>query len=445
MHLLLTAVLGTAVAGTLTVEIIDVGQGDGILITSPAGKTVLIDGGTGRSTNMARELTGRGLEKIDLVMGSHNHADHIGGLDEVLAAIPVSIYLDQGMPHTTETYTKVMDLVESRGIAYKVARKGQTFTLDDGIRIELLAPRDPLLSGTRSDLNSNSIVARLTHGENCFLFTGDSELDTEQRLMEEGLAPCDVLKVAHHGSAHSTSRRFLEMVQPTWAVVSVGEGNRYKHPSPDTMDRVRRAGAQVIRTDRSGTIRLLSDGKTIRAVVESWPAPVVPEGISVAPQHFVSDDHLATAPPPPPPATAPIVAPAPTITVTETPPATTVEATPPPPLVAAAPSKVKRKQRRWRRRRRATPTPVVAAPPTPAPPPPAPVSSKADINAATMADLVAVSGIGPAKATAILQYLESHRPIATIDVLDDVPGIGPATLEGLRRQFEVRPTTGALP
>lgn len=445
---------GQALAGTMLVEVIDVGQGDGILITSPAGKTVLIDGGTGRKTNMVTELLGREIESVDLVIGTHNHADHIGGLDEVLAALPVSIYLDQGLPHTTATYEKVMDLVESRGIPYKVARHGQVFKLDDGIRLELLLPEEPLLQGTRSDLNSNSVVARLTHGDNCFLLTGDAELETEHRILEQEPEPCDVLKVAHHGSAYATSKRFLAAIQPRMAVVSVGANNRYKHPSPQTMDRVRAAGATVFRTDKSGTVRFVSDGKDIEVIVESWPRPKLPPGVTVAPAPFVPDGGappppsataIAAAPPPPPMETAPPPAPPP-------PPAPVAAPPVAPELAGASPAAQRRLARKKRRRMRRlarlggvpapvappapeAPAPAPAAAPKPAPPP---ASSKVDINQATVAQLVAVPGIGPAKATAIVHHRETSGPFTSMEQLDDVPGIGPATLDALRKGFEVR-------
>lgn len=251
-----------ALAGTLTVDVLDVGQGDAILLRSPAGKTVLIDAGTGKR-DVVPMLRARGLDKLDLAIATHAHADHIGGMDEVLAAVPPRVYVDQGMAHTTATYSKVMDLVESSGAGYKPGARGVVFNLDDGIRLELLGPMEPRLRGTRSDLNSNSVVVRVTKGERCMLFTGDAEEPTEQMLIQKGLEPCDVLKVAHHGSGHSSTQRFLDAVQPEVAIISCGRDNKYKHPYPETLERLARVGAKVYRTDLQGTVRVTTDGKSL--------------------------------------------------------------------------------------------------------------------------------------------------------------------------------------
>ena len=260
-----------AKAGTLTVDVLSVGQGDAIILQSPAGKTVLIDAGTGKK-DVVPMLRARGIDRIDLAIASHAHADHIGGMDEVLEALPVRVYVDQSMAHTTATYKKVMALVESTGAAYKPGDRGVAFNLDDGIRLELLAPAEPKLRGTRSDFNSNSVVVRVTKGDQCMLFTGDAEEPTEAMLLQKGLEPCDVLKVAHHGSGHSSTQRFLDALQPRYAIISCGKDNKYKHPYPETLERLERAGAKVYRTDTQGTIRVMMDGKSLRITASAWPA-----------------------------------------------------------------------------------------------------------------------------------------------------------------------------
>ena len=147
----------SAFAGTLEVEILDVGQGDAILIRSPEGKTVLIDGGTGK-IDVVEYLKARNITEINMMVGTHPHADHIGGLDEVLEAFPVKVYIDNELPHTTRTYEKVMTLVEQKKIRYMTPKHGQIFNLGSEVTLEILHPQITPLRNTRSDLNSNSIV-----------------------------------------------------------------------------------------------------------------------------------------------------------------------------------------------------------------------------------------------------------------------------------------------
>ncbi|MGC6508465.1 MAG: helix-hairpin-helix domain-containing protein [Myxococcota bacterium] len=268
--------LASAFAGLLDVEVLDIGQGDSILIQTPAGKVVLIDGGTGKK-DVVPMLKERDINTINLLVGTHAHADHIGGLDEVISSVTVKNYMDNGLPHTTKTYEKVMGLIETKDIPYLTAVNGREFNLDDGIKISVIHPQDRPLRNTRSDLNSNSVVLRLTHGDNCFLFTGDAEEPTEDILVQKGLEPCQVLKVAHHGSNHSSSAHFLNAVKPEIALISAGQNNRYNHPGDETLSRLERVGATIYRTDVMGTIHLQSDGKQVRVLKSSGHAKPKPE------------------------------------------------------------------------------------------------------------------------------------------------------------------------
>lgn len=271
--LLLTLLLAwaSAWAGTVRVDVLDIGQGDSILIRTPANKTILIDAGDGQ-IDVPPILAELGVTQLDLVIATHPHADHIGGMDEVLDALPVKLYTDNGLPHTTKTYDEVMKRIEDKNIPYRAAQVGQTYKLDDGATIEILFPNGTPLHDTRSDLNSNSVVARLTHGKDCFLFVGDSEEPTEQALVQAGLGQCDVLKVAHHGSRHSSTSSFLAAVKPKIALISVGTGNRYGHPGEETLDRLEGIGAKVYRTDTMGMLTVLSTGNGV-TVQTGTPRP----------------------------------------------------------------------------------------------------------------------------------------------------------------------------
>ncbi len=401
MLLLFLLTCFAAVAGTLQVEVLDVGQGDSLLLRSPAGKTVLIDGGTGKR-NVVRMLEVRDITKLDLIIATHNHADHIGGLDEVLEALPVSNFVDGGIPHTTETYLKIVQLIEQKNIGYKAVRGGQVFRLDDGITINILGPDEPLLSGTRSDLNSNSVIARVDHGENCFLLMGDAELETEHRVMAKGLAECDVLKVAHHGSAYATSKEFLEAVKPTWAAISVGRNNRYKHPAPTTLGRIEKSGATVLRTDLHGRVLFESDGKKLEVFVAHEPAEG--GGLPVGVQRKM---------PPRPEPTG------------EGPAALAMAASHgAPPSAPDIEEEVE-----------------PAKPAAPAAPAIAPVQQAGEllnINTATVEQLQTIPGIGPSRAAAIVQYRTENGAFASLDAVDAVPGIGPALIRQLMQHAEVR-------
>lgn len=261
-----------ATAGDLLVEVLDVGQGDALLLRGPEGKTALIDGGTGdRGEAVLPHLQARGLSALDLVVSTHPHADHIGGLDEVVRGLGVKLLLDNGLPHTTDTYARLMQAVEERGVAYKPAKLGQKLNLGQ-TRLEVLHPASPALSGTRSDLNSNSVVLRLSYGSACMLFTGDAEEPTEEALLHRGLGRCDVLKVAHHGGEHSTQPAFLAAVQPQVALISTGAGNDYGHPRAETLSRLASVGAPVFRTDQHGTLAVRTDGRTITVTPERGQA-----------------------------------------------------------------------------------------------------------------------------------------------------------------------------
>lgn len=278
------ALLGFALAGDVLVDVLDVGQGDAILIRG-GGKAVLIDAGD-RSADTEAQLRTIGVTRLDLVVATHPHADHIGRMEQVLRGFEVGLFMDNGFPHDTATYEAMMTAVEERKIPYRSGRVGMTMNLGDEATLTVLSPPDSAFTGTRSDLNSNSVVMLLDHGEVEMLFTGDSEEPTERALVRNGLPKCEVVKVPHHGSAHSSVHAFVEAVVdpelPTFAIVSVGEGNRYDHPDHDAMMRWRHAGAMVFRTDKSGQIRLVSDGLTVEAfegpleeLGAEWPMPLL--------------------------------------------------------------------------------------------------------------------------------------------------------------------------
>jgi beta-lactamase superfamily II metal-dependent hydrolase len=276
---------------------LDVGQGDSLLFETPAGKYVLVDAGQ-RKTEVADTLKRLGVDTLDLVIATHAHADHIGGMRAVLESVNVLQYVDSGVPHTTRTYRDLMGVVKNMSVPYQGARAGQVFEFDDGITMKVLWPGGTHLKGTRSDLNSNSVVLRIDHGEDCMLLTGDAERVTEEMLVRHNLQPCDVLKVPHHGSRYSSSLPFLEALQPEIALVSVGAGNRHKHPRPEALARLERVGATLYRTDYTGHVTVVSSGHGFQ-VVDGLPAgaprkAVVPMvAVEAAGEPAISDSSAA--------------------------------------------------------------------------------------------------------------------------------------------------------
>jgi beta-lactamase superfamily II metal-dependent hydrolase len=257
-----------------------VGQGDAALIRTPQGRTILIDGGpAGAGEAVLRYLAGEALSSIDLLVGTHPHEDHLGGLIAVLENLPVGRVIDSGRIHTSQTYERYLTLIEEKGIPFEVGRAGKTIVLDPSITLKVLHPgADP----GGGNLNNSSVVLGLAYGKVEFLFTGDLETEAETELLERGFcaASSTVLKVAHHGSSSSSSAEFLETVAPVIAVISAGRDNSYGHPHAEILDRLTGVGARVYRTDLLGTIVITTDGDTITIKSESG----LPAGGGVMPE-----------------------------------------------------------------------------------------------------------------------------------------------------------------
>lgn len=245
----------------LKIHYIDVGQGDAILIQTPGGKNIMIDTGTNASTNTVTSyLQKLGITKLDILVGTHPHEDHIGGMDAIINMFQVGkVYMPKAS-FNTQTFKDVLMAIKNKGLSITAPIPGTTVDVDPSIKLEILAPN----SSSYDYLNDYSIVLKLTYGSKSFLFTGDAQSLSESEMISKGYdLSADVLKVGHHGSKTSTSDAFLKAVNPKYAVISVGKGNDYGLPSQITMTKLKNAGITVYRTDESGNIICTSDGSNI--------------------------------------------------------------------------------------------------------------------------------------------------------------------------------------
>ena len=246
----------------LEVDFLDVGQGDAILIKTPSGLNILIDGGPDKT--VIKRL-GENLpwwdKQIDLIILTHPHDDHATGLIDVLKRYQVKKILYTGVAHNAPNYLAWLKLVRDQKVPMVIIDKEQTIDLGRGAKLEILYPVASFLGKTADDLNDSSIVAKLIFGQSNLLLTGDAGLEVEKILLAGGAdLSADVLKIGHHGSEYSTSEGFLEKVKPMMAVIEVGKDNQFGHPNLRIIKRLERAGAKIYRTDLDGTVRLLSDG-----------------------------------------------------------------------------------------------------------------------------------------------------------------------------------------
>ena len=253
-------VLGTGSQLGLAVLFIDVGQADSALIYLSTGETMLIDAGESPGADAIREeLDERRITDIDILVATHPHADHIGGMRTLIEHYDIGQVLMPDMEIQSAVYKNLMDVINSRGIPVNEAYAGYEFYLGNA-RCTVVSPD----ADADKDANNESVVIFLDFFDSEFLFTGDMENWAETRVLDAYYyVDADVLKVAHHGSSTSSSQAFLDAVTPQYAVISCGRDNKYGHPHQETLERLEAAGAKVYRTDEAGDILFFSDGQTL--------------------------------------------------------------------------------------------------------------------------------------------------------------------------------------
>jgi len=259
------------------VAFIDVGQGDSIFIKTPAGCTALIDGGYANGNALAY-LQKQRVSRLDLIIVSHPHADHIGGLVQMLNALPVKAIWTSGASHTTSVFENLLDTIAAKKVPYYEASIGQSIQCQDLSFVVLFDQK------SAANLNNTSLVLRLQYQAQSFLFTGDAEQPVERQLIQSAstMLASTILKVGHHGSATSSTSAFLTLVHPKIAVYSASASNSYGHPHRSTIANLEAVGATIYGTDIHGTVTILTDGSTFTIQTEKSVPPLF-KGATIVP------------------------------------------------------------------------------------------------------------------------------------------------------------------
>ncbi len=250
----------------LAVYFFDIGQGDGVLITTPAGAAILIDGGPSRKIlSQISDVLPFFKKNIDLSILTHPHADHLTGNLAVMERYRVDKVLATGVLHTIDEYSEWLSIIKNEQIPWQQAKAGDSISFSDGVKFDILFPISDLSGREVDDLNSTSVTVKLSYGQTRALFTGDITAENESEIIRNnGDISAQLLKVPHHGSRTSSTPEFIKAVNPQWAVISAGLNNSFGHPHAETLLRYKVLGVEILRTDQDGTIKFVSDGQVWR-------------------------------------------------------------------------------------------------------------------------------------------------------------------------------------
>jgi len=260
----------------LRVTVLDVGQGDSLVIQTPGGRVLIVDAGRAMGEDdVGRRvvlpfLRAQGINRVDALLLTHADDDHVGGAATLLERITIDRLLVSAVPSDAPLYRRILQAARRRSIPILSLARGQTLDFHDGVIAEILNPPPEGPPGREHPDNNASLVLRLRYGSTALLLTGDAEREAEKDMLRAGAdLRADVLKVGHHGSLTSSSERFLEAVRPRVALLSAGRGNPFGHPHRDILARLAARRIRVFRTDRDGAIALVSDGRALKTRVMS--------------------------------------------------------------------------------------------------------------------------------------------------------------------------------
>jgi len=250
--------------GKLHIFMLNIGQGDSILIQTPTDERLLIDGGPDDS--VLQEL-GKVMpfyeRRIEAIILTHPHADHVNGLVEVLKRYQVHQVMITGVFYKNPGYQALLEEIAEQHLAVLFAGNGQDYQIGN-VTLDLLYPLESLQGRSFDNMNNSSIVFRLLYGHRSFYFNGDLEVEGETKLLASGLnLGADVLKVGHHGSRTSSQEALLDKIKPRFALISCGVNNKFHHPHPETLEHFQERGIRTFRTDLDGTIEVISDGNAL--------------------------------------------------------------------------------------------------------------------------------------------------------------------------------------
>lgn len=278
----------TETKGQLTISMLDIGQGDAVLIQTGA-KNILIDTGDDKyyedgkkgkdNTQLLTELQKLKIDHIDTLVMTHAHADHIGKADKVIAQYGVKELVYNGIPSTSKYFINALKAAKANGTQQVKVKAGDVLDFGNGVSFEIVSPSQSLIdedtaavkAKKKVDVNNESVVGRLTFGNFAMLFTGDAEGPVEKDMAASygKKLKCQVLKAGHHGSKTSSTAEFLKLVQPESVVMSLGVNNQYGHPHEALLNRLQKQGVKnIYRTDANGTITIVSDGSSYSITTE---------------------------------------------------------------------------------------------------------------------------------------------------------------------------------